>query len=425
MLAAAALGVAALSVPAARAQTPSAFGIEERFAAAKLLVILGVQQAISDLPPTSGQSFVLEYDPKLDLAVSSGRPGPSAFLAPETIGEHEIDVRAATSFFRLAKSFRPIDYEVTDTADPNDVTYTKAGLDVSANVWVASFGVTYGLAKNLDLALGIPVVVVDASASASITTCQEAAAAENCDTEPNPPIAAATVVGVRNRARIDAPGFLRGEDPVIRQRSGSAREFDTPQQPVPFDEGTHVGVGRITLAVKRSFALHERFVGALFGQLALPSPSADGFAGSDSVGLMARAVGAADVTRWARAYADVGYEYDTEFDELQRFLWNAGASFSVPAATVDLGFGGSVYTDAIHWTPTRTSVFSGEQMRASTLVAIEDNAVSTSYASFRTGARLRLSDRATLSGVVSVPVTSGGFQPDVVATLALDVDFDL
>jgi hypothetical protein len=412
---------AAPGIAAAQGKPSIGYGITERFAAAQALLVLGVQQAISDLPPSSGQTFTYQFDSIIDAWVRSDRLGPTSFFAPETIGRHTVDLRVATSYFELGQSFGPIDYQVTG-ADGSFQGFTKAGMTVGANVGVISFAATYGLLDDLDLSLTVPVTIVDASSSISFTTCKPEASAI-CGTAPSPPVYDARVIAVRDRARIDSPAFLTGQDPAIFQRSGSATAFAEGGGLVPFDEGTKLGLGRMTIAAKKSFRGWSILRAAILAQVAVPSPSEAEYAGSDSTGLMARAIAAADVADGARILADAGYEYDTEFDELSRFVWDLGGAYAFSSVTLDLGVGGSVYSAPIAWTPRSTSTFVRQIDDSITLEALQDNEVGTTYVAVRTGARVRLTDNATLSGTVTVPVDNDTFHPDAVGTLAVDVAF--
>src|SRR5882672_5366874 len=79
--------VAILCVPAlVRGVDCGQFGAQCRADAASKMIVLGVQQGISSLPPTSGQSFSYEFNPELDTYVTSERLGPTSFRAPQTIG---------------------------------------------------------------------------------------------------------------------------------------------------------------------------------------------------------------------------------------------------------------------------------------------------------------------------------------------------
>jgi len=48
------------------AQSPNPFGVQDRADAVSRLIVLGVQQGISSLPPTSGQPLAYKSAPQLD-----------------------------------------------------------------------------------------------------------------------------------------------------------------------------------------------------------------------------------------------------------------------------------------------------------------------------------------------------------------------
>src|SRR5512147_1720990 len=101
---------------AAFAQNPNQFGGQDRADAASQLIVLGVQQGISSLPPTSGQPFVYEFDPALANWVSSEQLGPTALRSPQTVGANKFSVRASACYFELAGTKQPINYLVNDSA---------------------------------------------------------------------------------------------------------------------------------------------------------------------------------------------------------------------------------------------------------------------------------------------------------------------
>jgi hypothetical protein len=57
-----------------------------RAQAAQQMIVVGVQQGISSLPPTSGQSFSWTYDTAIDTYVRSDILGPMSFRTPQTVG---------------------------------------------------------------------------------------------------------------------------------------------------------------------------------------------------------------------------------------------------------------------------------------------------------------------------------------------------
>src|SRR5512147_841571 len=94
-------GVFGISAAAA-AQNANQFGGQDRADAASRMIVLGVQQGISSLPPTSGQSFTYEFDPVLTTYVSSERLGPTALRSPQTIGLNRLSLRVAASYFEVS-----------------------------------------------------------------------------------------------------------------------------------------------------------------------------------------------------------------------------------------------------------------------------------------------------------------------------------
>jgi hypothetical protein len=134
-------------------------------------------------------------------------------------------------------------------------------------------------------------------------------------------------------------------------------------------------------------------------------------------------VNAIEATDWLRVLSDVGYEYDTSFRELRRFVWDVGVTASFYRASFDAGFGGSIYDEPIEWTPQATSALGVVSGQTISLTALEDNEVGTNYVAVRTGFRVRLHKTLTLSGTVSASLTDETFRPDATGTLALDALF--
>ena len=107
-------------------------GSRSRADAARNLIVLAVQQGISSLPPTSGQSFIYEFDLSQGTWVPTERMNPTSFRVPQTIGSGVFSLRAAASYFDLSDSFGPATYAVA--LDDGRRGFTKFGLDVSARV---------------------------------------------------------------------------------------------------------------------------------------------------------------------------------------------------------------------------------------------------------------------------------------------------
>jgi hypothetical protein len=120
---------------------------------------------------------------------------------------------------------------------------------------------------------------------------------------------------------------------------------------------------------------------------------------------------------------DAGYDYDFEEGELRRFVWNGGAS--VPVArwlTFDFGAGGSIFDVPIRWTPSVSTGRgpSGELVTATVVPGGEGNELGDEFVDFLGGFKVRLGDRAVLSGSVTTPLNSQGFRADAVGTIAIE-----
>src|SRR5512145_2727904 len=97
----------------AAAQTRNPFGLQGRADAASQMIVLGVQQGIPSLPPSSGQAVTYDYNEELGTFVESEQLGPTVLRAPQTIGARRLSLRFATSYFELGETFAPIVYNVT------------------------------------------------------------------------------------------------------------------------------------------------------------------------------------------------------------------------------------------------------------------------------------------------------------------------
>src|SRR5262245_1156434 len=375
------------------------FGGQTRANAASRAIVLAVQQGISALPPTSGQSFIYEFDPNLGVPVRSERLGPISLRTPETIGSGKFTLRAATSYFALPASLGPIDYRLNGPFTPR-VVYTKFGTEIDSKVGVLDLTVNYGITQRVEANLNLPIVVVDAQASQIFSG---------------------------NPSNITALGFgtsipklnqrIEHHKVVLRTLSFSSLGFG-------FNHGTHGGIGRISLGTKALVYSEGPFQLATACDFYVPSPNEKQFAGSDSASILPRLIGTAKVTDWLRLRLDSGYDYDFGVSELRRFVWDAGISLPMRIATFDLGMGGSLYSTPIEWTPThaKASFGPGEPQNIA-LTAIGDNQTGTNSVDFLAGAKVRVSDRVVLSGAVNVPVVETGLQPIVAGTVAVEVYF--
>lgn len=382
------------------AQGADRFGRQSRADAASRTIVLAVQQGISALPPTAGQDLIYEFNPTVDVPVRSEQLGPTALRAPETIGEGVFSFRAAASYFELPATLSPIDYRL-DFDDPHVSlpVFAKFGTKIDAKVGVFNLTSNYGITKDIEVNLNLPIVLVDAHA-------WEIYSADPSD----------GALGFRESI-LELNQAIAAHELVLQSRAYSTF-------PVNFNDGTHAGVGRISLGTKVLVYSRDPFGLAAACDFYAPSPNQNEFAGSDSPSILPRLIGAARLANWVRLHLDAGYDYDFDTSQLRRFVWDAGFSLPLAVGTFDLGVGGSKYDTPITWTPShaRSSVFPGTPSDI-TVTAIGNNQTGTNYVDFLAGVKLRLSDTFVLSGAVNVPVTDEGLQPIVGGTLALESYF--
>jgi hypothetical protein len=120
-------------------------------------------------------------------------------------------------------------------------------------------------------------------------------------------------------------------------------------------------------------------------------------------------------------HADAGYDYDFDVAELHRFVWNAGVSVPIVNATFDVGMGGSLFAQSVQALP--VSITSEDPPAQSTLLDPDATELGTNFVDFLFGMKVRLIGGAVLSGSAGVPVTSDGFRPAAVGTVALEYYF--
>jgi len=368
------------------------FGFQPRANAASRALVLAVQQGISSLPPTSGQSFVYEFEPTLGAPVRSERLGPVSLRAPETIERGTIGVRTAISYFAVSSVFGPIDYRFQSEGG---TSFARIGTGLDAKVGLADLTLSYGITRRVEANLTLPLVLVDAHASQILSV------------EPDPGDDVFIGFG-------DTVGQL---DDKIANGDVVLRSYSFPDLGFDFDDGTQLGVGRISVGTKALVHADDPFRLAVACDFYFPSPDEDRFAGSSSASILPRLIGSVKVADWMRLLADVGYDYDFDVRQLRRLVWDAGISFPLKAVTLDLGVGGSTYATPIEWTPRRV------ESRDYVITALGDNEVGTNSVDVLAGARVRLSDTFVLSGAVTVPVVDTGAQPTVAGTLALEAYF--
>jgi hypothetical protein len=375
-------------------------GVQDRANAASQMILLGVSQGINSLPPTSGQSFSYEYDPQLDTYVASGKLGPAVFRSPRTIGPGKFSVRGAASFFELYKNLGTIPYRITGFPDEPEL-FTRLGLEVDAKVGLFNLAAGYGVIEGLEIGLNVPITVVDASA--------QNIAAFIGDSD--------VFAAARSIAELDA-AILRG-DATLRAEPFSS--FPNTQ----FNEGTSVGLGQIGLSTKYALLRYEGFELSPALELLMPSPSEDEFAGPEELSVVPRILTSFQFLSELTGYADLGYNYTVDLQELSGFIWNAGLSATPdPRFVFDVGVGGTYYAEGIEWTPGAFVQPPGAIVDVPlTLQAVGDNTLGQNYVDFLFGLKLQVTESSVLNGAVRVPVNDEGFRPFVAGTLAYEVYF--
>lgn len=392
-----------LQASSAGAQSNAAFGVQQRANAAQQMILLGVSQGVSSLPPTSGQSFVYEYDDALDTYKATGLLGPTAYRSPLTLGKGKMSLRAAASFFELSNTQSPINYQVNGLDQP---LYTKFGLKTDAKVGLFNIAYSYGVLEWLELSVNFPITIVDARAQSSFVTLASAAN----DPIGDAPVAAATSIEALDRN-------LSNGQLIIRE--GTVNQLGAN-----FNDGTSAGLGRVSLAGKAQF-LDTEYVDMAFSmEIFLPSPSEEEYAGTNSAAFLPRLITAFNVAEGAKLHVDAGYDKDTEFSELSRFVWNTGASYALPGFTVDTGVGGSVFNNGIEWTPSSFTQPPGQEIDVPLqFAALGDNTLGTNYVDFLFGVKGQILENAVISGSVNVPINNDGIRPAAVGTVAFEMYF--
>lgn len=393
----------------ARAQNPNQFGGQARADAASQLIVFSVERALDSLPTLSGQAVSYEFDPRTDAFVRSTRLGPTVLPTSQVVAPGSIALQMAASYFTLSESFEPINYLFTRDDLPTDPIVAKVGLDVNARVTLLSLTATYGLTRYVELGLSLPISIIDAEAQQVFSTRRALL---------DLPARNAVISGARVQegdipaaiATLDA-GLAPGQPLALRRDSFDALGFD-------FNDGTHVGVGRITLSGKGRLWSHRDLQLAAAGDLLLPSPSEAEFAGPDSVAIYPRLVATLKVVDAIRVIGDLGYSYDVDYAELRRFAWLLGASVGNERAAFDLGFGGSEFAETLQWTP---DVVRGYP--ATSGVVLDDTGTGTSLINILVGGKILVATTTVLAGGLSVPIVNPAFQPDVLGTVAVEYTF--
>ena len=351
-----------------------------------------------------------EFDAASDAFRRSIHLGPTVLRSSQTIGPGNFSLQFATSYFEMAQSFHPINYLFTFDEPQARQAVAKIGLDASARVTLMNISATYGLGNRVELSTSLPLTVVDAHAAQDFST--RTAALSLPATEA--PLSGVLVLGGDVQEAIQyLNSELQAGRMTLRQETFKDLGFH-------FDEGTHVGVGRISLGGKGIVLSTEAFQAACMADLFLPSPSESAFAGVASVAILPRLVASLKLTDALKLHSDLGYEYDFETPELRQLTWRVGGSLAFGRAAFDLGLGGSEFDAPVEWTPTIVHGGQTATSPASTGMALEDNTAGTSVVDVLLGMKLRVTDAIVVAGGVSIPVVSPAFQPDVLGTIAVE-----
>ena len=390
--------VAALGpVGGAGAQTSNPFGLQDRADAASQMIVLGVQQGISSLPPTSGQAFTYDYNAELGTFVENEQLGPTVLRAPQTIGAQRLSLRFATSYFELGETFDPVVYNVTELD-----AVTAFGMSASANVVLFNVAATYGFTDRIEATINIPFSVVDAK---GFNTYLSTPDSQNVFAVPGGP----------DTIKLG----LKTDPPLLQYRTKSFTALEAD-----FNSGKHVGLGRISVGGKGLLYASNLADLAFSTEFFCNSPSQAEFAGSNSPSLLPRFIGQIHAAKRLNIFADLGYEYDFSVQQLSRFVWNTGISIPIVNATFDIGIGGSKFDEAIHWTPVKMT---GQDPPNPDVLLTARNPseteLGTNFVDFLFGMKVKLIEGLVLSGAVNVPVTEDGFRADAIGTVSLEYYF--
>jgi hypothetical protein len=433
-----AFGVALFAATSLHAQD-NQFGGQARADAAARMIVLGVQQGISSLPPTSGQSLTYEFDPELATFVASERLGPTSFRSTQTVGPNRWSLRASFSYFFLEDDFGPVKYAVefqdpitTPQGSIQPAGISEFGLDAQAEVFLINTGLNYGITDRIELTFNIPISVVKAKAN-QISTVMASAV--------NDPASTVQAAGVfqlqpfstdpmQRQQEIDAvsdefdnclagnSNCQGGPDGFLAQRKDSFNDLG-----FQFTDDAQLGVGRISIGGKYLFLTTRYLLMAFSTEFFAPSPSEDAYAGSSSSAILPRLIAQLPVHQYFRLHADAGYDYDFSESTLRRFVWNTGASVPIGRwVTFDFGAGGSIFDVPIRWTPP-TSTGIGPGGADVKLTALGNTRLGDDFVDFLGGFKVRLTDTLVLSGSATTPLNSEGFRADAVGTVALEAYF--
>lgn len=381
------------------------------------MILLGIEQSIGNLPPPTSQARVYEFDPTLDAFRRSDRVGPSAFRSPETLGDGVVSLSLDASYLGLERDFKPILYDVTTVGSRGTVNgATKFGLDASADVGLFNLAFSYGALRDLDISISLPIVIVDVAASPVFVVGKDCQMFKTCnvpranlDTPLNDPVPGSGAKSLESDLsngvrRFNAPGFANVEGGAV------------------VSEGTQAGLGRSAVGAKYAISIASPVRLAFAADVLLPSPNQDEYAGTNTFAILPRLISAYNVSGGSFIRGDVGYQYDFDIATLRRFAWNAAFSQSWARWSIDLGFGGSLYDQAIRWTP-QNAYLQGRNDDGPAEAVISTSAntsIGRNLVDFIGGFKARLNDAWFVAGTVNVPVTQDGFRPAAAGTLSIE-----
>lgn len=414
------------------------FGGQARADAAARMVILGVQQGISSLPPTSGQSLTYEFDPELSTFIASEQLGPTSFRSTQTIGKGRWALRGSFTYFRLHQTFGPIKYaaEFLEPFPPGSplqgfqpAGVAEFGLQAKAKVALLNLGVNYGLTDRVELTFNVPISVVEARAAQISSTLVAA------NPSAPPELGAAVMFNPFSSDPATRQEQIESLSAEFDRRIGRSqpcveppgvptcltlRKDDFDDLGFNFNEDASPGVGRMSVGAKYNFLTLRYFQSAFSTEFFAPSPNEVEFAGSESPAILPRFIFQVPAHEYFRIHADAGYDYDFDEAELRRFVWDTGASVPIGPVTLDFGVGGSIFDVPIRWTP-ETATSPGDRFTPpSKITAIGGNEIGDEFIDFLGGIKVRLADRLILSGAVTTPLNDQGFRADAVGTIAIE-----
>lgn len=397
---------------------PQQFGLQGRADAVSRMIVLGVQQGISSLPPTSGQAFSYRFDPELATFVASELLGPTSFRSTQLVGGGNFSFRFATSYFELCDSFGPISYFI-EPEDPNAAFpsgFARFAAEASAKVALFNFALNYGLADRLELMFNLPVTRVDAEGSQSFTS-----RAVLFDLPPQDAIVSGAPTEEDLDALLALPLTLEDGSPnpaAIRFRKEELQDLGAD-----FNDGVSAGVGRISLGARGLLLATEYVSMVAQTELFFPSPSEDEFSGSESWAILPRMVLQVTPLEHLWLHTDVGYDHDFDTDTLRRVVWNAGISLPFRRFSIDAGVGGSEFEEGVEWTPKTIRGQAVGEFPATIGTRRGGAGIGSSFVDFLGGFKIRVASRSVIGGSVNVPLNDNGFRADAVGTFAFEQYF--